>query len=208
MREDLDNDLLNECEENAVVNQTPIGTEYKDMVWQHANPKDPDTDNDGIIDGLDAIVFRKHFGWALDNRVDKDWDNEGTSAFRQVQQHRNPLEPDKNSNAYDVNITPIGIDNGRSCFTYNQSTLPLYNVLDVKDANVHPKARRNSKQNVVLVYFMQTKFKDPNGKGMYMHSFQKLYVDENYNGAMGTAAGLQVKDSVFDLYEIYKKIDE
>ncbi|MES2768234.1 MAG: vWA domain-containing protein [Bdellovibrionota bacterium] len=206
--EDLDNDLLNECEENIVANQTPIGTEYKDIVWKHGNPKDPDTDNDGIIDGLDAVVFRKHFGWALDNRVDKDWDNEGTSAFRQVQQHRNPLEPDANSKGYDVNIAPIGIDNGRSCFTYQQSSLPLYDVLDVKDADVHPKARRKSNQNTVMVYFMQTKFKDPNGKGMYMHSFQNLYVDKTYNGAVGTAAGLQVKDSVFSLYEIYKKIDE
>lgn len=206
--EDKDNDLLNECEENVVINQTPVGTEYKDFVWTRGNPKDPDTDNDGIIDGLDTYVFRKHFGWALDNRVDKDWDGEGTSAFRQVQQHRNPLEEDRNTKGYDSLINPIGIENGRSCFSYQQTTLPLYKVMDVKDSDVHPKARRKSNENVVLVYFIQTKFKDPNGKGMYMHSFQKLKVDSNFNGGHGTAAGLQVKDSVFTLYETHKKIDE
>lgn len=205
---DEDNDLLNECEEAAIVNQTPVGTEYKDFVWTRGNPKDPDTDNDGIIDGLDAVVFRKHFGWALDNRVDKDWDGEGVSAFRQVQQHRNPLEADKGEKGYDVVLNPIGIENGRSCFDYRQSTLPLYDVLDVRDADVHPKARRGSNENVVLVYYMQTKFKDPNGKGIYMHSFQKLKVDSTYNGAIGTGAGLQVKDAVFSPYEIYKKIEE
>ena len=207
-RSDVDNDLLNECEENIVVNQTPSGTEYKEFVWTKANPLDPDTDNDGIIDGLDTFAFRKHFGWALDNRVDKDWDGEGTSAFRQVQQHRNPLEEDRTSKGYDVTLNPIGIENGRSCFSYSQSSLPLYDVLDVKDSDVHPKARRGSNYNTVMVYFIQTKFKDPNGKGMYMHSFQNLKVDSNFNGAVGTAAGLQVKDSVFSLYETFKRIDE
>lgn len=208
MRLDEDNDLLNECEENMLINLTPVGTEYKDYTWTHSNPKDPDTDNDGIIDGLDAVVFRKHFGWALDNRVDKDWDGEGISAFRQVQQHRNPLEEDRNAKAYDVLLNPIGVENGRSCFGYSQSSLPLYDVLDVKDSDVHPSARRKSKENVILVYFMQTKFNDPNGKGMYMYSFQRLKVDSSYNGAIGTAAGLQVKDSVFTNYETYLKLED
>lgn len=206
--QDVDNDLLNECEEAVIINQTPVGTEYKDFVWTRGNPRDPDTDNDGIIDGLDAIIFRKHFGWALDNRVDKDWDGEGISAFRQVQQHRNPLEADLGEKGYDVKLTPLGIENGRSCFDYSQSTLPLYDVMDVKDSDVHPKARRGSAMNTVIVYYMQTKFKDPNGKGIYMHSFQNLKVDNSYNGAVGTGAGLQVKDAVFTPYEIFKKIDE
>lgn len=207
-RSDLDGDLLNDCEEAALINFTPYGTEYKDREWTQANPKDPDTDNDGIIDGLDAVAFRKHFGWALDNRVDKDWDGEGISAFRQVQQHRNPLEEDSSSKSYDVRINPIGIDNGRSCFTYNQSSLPLYKLLPVNDADVHPKARRASNQNVVMVYYVQTKFKDPNGKGIFMSSFQNIYADSTYNGALGTAAGLQVNDSVFSPYETYIRIDE
>lgn len=206
-RLDLDNDLLNECEEAAVQNLTPFGTEYKEVKWTRSNPLDPDTDNDGIIDGLEVRAFRNHFGWALDNRVDKDWDGEGVSAFRQVQQHRNPLEPDRGEKAYDVTITPIGIENGRSCFDYSQTSLPLYDVMDVNNADVHERARRGSKENVILVYYVQTKFKDPNGKGIYMYSFQRLKVDTSYNGAIGTAAGLQVRDSVFFPYETYKEID-
>lgn len=208
LRLDVDNDMLNECEESVIANLTPNGTTYKDVVWKHGNPLDPDTDNDGIVDGLDTVTFRKHFGWAMDDRVDKDWDGEGISAFRQVQQHRNPLEADEDQIAYDVLLNPLGIEQGRSCFGYSQSALPLYNVMDVNNADVHPNARRGKNENKVMVYFMQTKFKDPNGKGIYMYSFQKLKVDTNYNGAIGTAAGLQVKDSIFSAYEIYKKIDE
>ncbi len=206
-RVDLDNDLLNECEEAVVQNLTPFGTEYKEMKWTRSNPLDPDTDNDGIIDGLEVRAFRSHFGWALDNRVDKDWDGEGLSAFRQIQQHRNPLEEDRGERSYDVTITPLGIENGRSCFSYAQTSLPLYDVMDVNTALVHERARRGSNENVVLVYYVQTKFKDPNGKGIYMHSFQKLKVNTSYNGAIGTAAGLQVKDSVFYPYETYKEVD-
>ncbi len=204
--QDVDNDLLNECEENILINLTPSGTEHNGQVWTRANSLDPDTDNDGIIDGIDAVVFRKHFGWALDNRVDKDWDGEGISAFKQVQEHRNPLEDDRDAERYDVVIEPVGIENGRSCYSYKQSNLPLYDVLDVKNEDVHPMLRRKSGENVILVYFMQTKFKDPNGKGMYMHSFQRLKVDQNYNGALGTAAGLQVRDSKFEIYKTYEKL--
>src|SRR5690606_2579437 len=132
-RLDLDNDLLNEREEAAVQNLTPFGTAYKEVKWTRSNPLDPDTDNDGILDGLEVRAFRNHIGWALDNRVDKDWDGEGVSAFRQVQQHRNPLEPDRGEKAYDVTITPIGIENGRSCFDYSQTSLPLYDVMDVNN---------------------------------------------------------------------------
>lgn len=210
-RLDKDLDLLNKCEEQVIINLTPYGTQYKEKIWTMGNPKDPDTDNDGIIDALDLYAFRSRldFSGPTDDRVSRDLDGEGLSVFKQVQEHRNPLKFDKDQPAYDVVLTELESGaNGKSCFDYQQTRLPLHSVVDVSPADVHPMLARGSNENVVLVYYVQTKFRDPNGKGIYMHSFQRLKVDANFNGAAGTTGGLQVNDRVFTPYETYLRIDE
>ncbi len=203
---DDDFDLLNTCEERFIRNATPYGTKYKDFEWKSGNPKDPDTDNDGILDGLEVVLFRSHLGWAMDDRVSLPWSGENISALKKVQMHKNPLMPDR-SPAYDTEITEIGTQNGKTCYSFKQSILPLYPVYDVRSQDVHPFLTRAPKTNKVMVYFMQNKFSDPNGKGIYMYSVQELKVDQSYQGGIGLPAGLQINDSVFKPYETYIKLD-
>lgn len=212
-RVDLDNDLLYNCEEDLVKNETPEGTEYpKDVIRYVSDREDPDTDNDGVLDGLEVAVFRNHWGWALDKWINKDWDGERVSAFKQIQEHRNPLLIDPNAPKYDVVLKQRpSPGNGRSCYGYEQSSLQLYPTLSVNNEDVHPLLRNDNNEkgnyNTVLVYFMQNRFKDPNGKGIYMYSFQSLLNDSRVQGSNGTATGLKVKDSMFKPYETYKKLN-
>ncbi len=205
-RTDEDMDLLNKCEEDLLSNLSPTGTEWpKGTVWTKGNPVDPDTDNDGVIDGLEAFVFRNHLGWALDNRINQLWDADKEIAFRQIQLHRNPLETDAGATEYDTHIDlQSDIGDGRACYNFRQEHLKLYEVPAVE--KTHPLLRHGANQNVVLVYFIQTKFKDPNGKGIYMFSFQTLDVDIRTQASMGSAAGLQVENKMFSPYEVYKKV--
>lgn len=203
---DDDHDFLNKCEERFIKNATPYGTKYKDFEWKSGNPKDPDTDNDGILDGLEVVLFRSHLGWAMDDRVSLPWSGENISALKKVQMHKNPLMPDR-SPAYDTEITEIGTQNGKTCYSFKQNILPLYPVYDVRSQDVHPFLTRAPKTNKVMVYFMQNKFSDPNGKGIYMYSVQELKVDQSYQGGIGLPAGLQINDSVFKPYETYIKLD-
>lgn len=205
-RADEDLDLLNKCEEDLLSNLSPSGTEWpKGMVWTTGNPVDPDTDNDGVIDGLEAFVFRNHLGWALDDRINQVWDGDKEIAFRQIQMHRNPLEDDQNAVVYDSKIElQSDIGDGRACYNFQQEHLKLYEVPAVE--KTHPLLKHGANENVILVYFIQTKFKDPNGKGIYMTSFQKLDVNYKEHASMGSAAGLKVENKMFAPYEVYKKV--
>jgi hypothetical protein len=203
---DLDHDLLNGCEEKLIQNENPVGTkDPTGFIWKVANPLDPDTDNDGLIDGIEVVLFRSHLGWALDDRVDKDWDYEGISAFRQAQMHKNPLEEDPDSKIYDTRITKQeATQNGRSCFDFAQSLMPLYyDTQDVLEVEVSPMLVRESQQNSVLVYFIQNKFKDPTGKGIYMWNVQNLQADPEAKGS--SIEGLVVRDDLFNMYKTFEQ---
>ncbi len=206
-RLDADMDLLNDCEEAILSNLSPSGTEWpKGNVWTSGNPVDPDTDNDGVIDGLEAMVFRNHLGWAMDDRINQVWDGDKEIAFRQIQLHRNPLENDAGTAfEYDTKIDlQSDITDGRACYNFKQDKLKLYPVQAVE--KTHPLLRHGANENVILVYFIQTKFKDPNGKGIYMSSFQILDANAEEQSSMGSAAGLKVENKMFTPYEVYKKV--
>lgn len=212
-RIDEDNDLLYNCEEDLIKNDHPRGTEFpKDVIRYISDRQDPDTDNDGVIDGLELAVFRNHWGWGLDDFINKDWDGERISAFKQIQEHRNPLLMDPNAPKYDTLIQQQqSPGNGMSCYSYAQSYLQLHPTLPVDPQNVHPLLRNENNlkggYNTVLVYFMQNRFKDPNGKGIYMYSFQSLLNDPRVQDSNGTAAGLKVNDTMFKPYETYRKLE-
>lgn len=205
-RSDSDMDLLNDCEEEMIFNENPMGTEHKGKKRTKSDQKDPDTDGDGLIDGLDLMTFRSTWGFVLNNQVDKDWDREGISAFRQVQLHRNPLKPDQSSPEYDTEIRLREVREGKSCYDFSQTQLQTYELLPVKDADVHPLLRRKSDENKVLVYFVQTPFRDPSGKGIYMHSFQPVKTLDG-TGHLSGAAGLRIRSDSFSAYETFRKLE-
>ncbi len=203
---DTDFDLLNNCEEAVVQNNTPSGTEWPvGHPWTHANPKDPDTDNDGIIDGLEILTMGFKIGYALDNRVNQIYEPGGNlTAFRKIQLHRNPVGPDDGALEYDTRVKLLNVmGDGRSCYTFEQSKLQLFPVDAVEPANTMPYLVHGQNENVVLVYYIQTKFKDQGGKGVYMYSFQKLKADKKIQDALGPNSGLQVNDSVFTPYNVF-----
>jgi hypothetical protein len=78
--------------------------------------------------------------------------------------------------------------------------------LPVKDEDVHPLLRRSSDENKVLIYFVQTPFRDPSGKGIYMHSFQSVKTLDA-SGTLSGAAGLRIRNESFSPYETFRKLD-
>jgi len=204
-RIDDDMDLLNDCEEAIMRNMNPSGTKRRS-----ADPKDPDTDNDGIIDGLETVIFRNMLGAPLNNQdVLMDLNGMGVNAYTQIFQHKNPLYPNRNAPSYDTYVEFSHFtDKGQSCYTFRQKNLQLYRTLPVAGSGTLPyQMGHDSFINRVLVYFIQTKSTDPNGKGIYMYSFQDLKGDAAYDGTLGTAAGLVVKDGIFTPYAIPKPIN-
>lgn len=200
-RNDDDIDLLNECEEAIMQNLNPSGT-----IKKVADKNDPDTDNDGVLDGIEALVFRHTRGAPLNDRdVLQDIFGLG-NAYKRIFKHLNPLYPNPGAPEYDTEISISHYsDSGQTCYTFKQNTLPLYRTLAVSSSGSAPYERSHGvNQNRILTYFIQTKSTDPNGKGVYMYSFQDLHADKVYNATLGMAAGLVIQDGVFHSYMIPK----
>lgn len=168
---DDDFDLLTTCEEAHIRNPNPRGVDESS-----GHPLNPDTDLDGVIDGIETFVFRFTLGsYAMDSfNLFISFDGEETSE-QQIKQHRNPEVYDPGAYRYDTRFSVTGINSqGQTCYNFAQNNLLLHSTVAVADNDVLPKLRHGAEENVVLLYYMQTLQRDPNSPGVYQHSYQRI----------------------------------
>ncbi|MDC0980491.1 VWA domain-containing protein [Bdellovibrionales bacterium] len=194
-RSDEDLDLLTFCEEAFIENESPNA----DQDLLHGDPKNPDTDHDGVIDGIETFVyFTRTRAYAMDptnlSSVQYDFEEQ---AGEQIYQHRNPLVRDRDSVAYDSNYWPELTSGQKTCYGFYMGTLPLYKTLEVLPENTLPGLAHRANENVVLLYYLQTYQNSPNGDAVYKYSYQTLLKD---NLRTDTSAGVKVNDDVFKTY--------
>lgn len=181
--DDDDYDLVTNCEERyGIVNPSPTnppGSSYADS-------KNPDSDLDGFIDGIETFVFRYTLGSALNNlNVFRSEDLEPETAGAQILQHRNPSLYDPTAPRYDTMVQPTGInDKGQLCYKFTQQNLQLYPTRAVADTL--PYLQHNAGENVIMLYYVMVPQKDYSAKGIYRYSFQKItYGTESADGTAG-----------------------
>lgn len=200
-RTDDDHDFLTACEERYIKNDRP-----SENVTKNGDPKSPDTDRDGVIDGLETFVyFTRSLAFAMDsfNLLRSNIDGEQQAGL-QIAEHRNPLIEDLDALAYDTKLDKTG-DSTRDCYNFSQGVLPLYPTVEVSKGETLPGLEHAAGENSVLVYFIQTPQNDPQGDGVYMYSVQKLLHDPARSAVLSTDAGLKVEDGVFTQYIIPRK---
>ncbi len=199
-RSDEDHDLLTYCEETYIVNADPKGTDN-----QSGDPLLYDTDKDGFIDGIETIAFKylnKGAGAMDDTNMSQSFDGESADAGTQIREHRNPLAYDAGADKYDLQITMKGFTpTGQTCYRFRQDKLRVYPTLPVSEENTLAGAGHKEGENAVLVYFIQTPHRDPNGDGILMYSVQKLFNSQTQSDALGRAAGLKINNQVFKTYK-------
>jgi hypothetical protein len=198
---DIDFDGLNECEERAVTNANPSNP------WNYrlttADVKNPDSDGDTFIDLLETFAVRTSRGaYALDMfNVLAPMDSEQMSAGEQLKLHKNPLVPDPGAPTYDTEVTPTGVNAlGQSCYRFKQERLQLHPTRAVSASNVLNGHAHGANENLVLLYYIQTPQSDPNGRGVYKYSYQKLTFDPARLPLDGYGAGLKLNQ--FSSYTI------
>ncbi len=199
-RTDEDHDLLTACEEKYIRNDRPT-----EGIPNNGDPKNPDTDRDGIIDGIETFVYMaRSMAFAMDSfNLQENFDGE-ESARRQIGQHRNPLVRDPNQPAQDVDLTPV-LGEGKDCFKYSQSVLPLYNSLEVKEGDTLPGLEHKAQENAVYVHYVQTRQSDPKGDGILRYSVQKLLNNEATQRKIKTGVALAFDDTKFKSYVFAKR---
>lgn len=194
-RTDEDHDLLTFCEEKYLKNESA-----KPEIGKTGNPKSFDTDRDGVIDGIETLVFFPDtLAFAMDDHnLPETYDGE-ESADYQITQHRNPLVRDAQAVSYDSTVTPI-MGRKRECFNHTQSRLSLYPTLPVRAGNTLPGLEHGANENPVFVYFVQRMQKAPREEGILKYSVQKLKHDPNLGRHNSYADLLKISDDIFSSY--------
>ena len=195
-RSDNDFDLLTACEEMELKNSSALTDDLS-----RGNPDIFDTDRDGVIDGIETYVYfasqntgrATRYTAALDNKNLQDSPDGEGSVLVQIRQHRNPLVKDIDTAvSYDTKLAPL-LGSSRDCYEFSQTSLPLYDTLEVTSGNTLPGLEHGAGENSIMVYYIQVLQSDPGSVGVLKYSFQRVQRDS-------LNLGLQVGDGVFNEY--------
>ena len=202
-RKDEDNDLLTSCEEAFLFNQNPIGTQAGRKA---GDPKNPDTDLDGVIDGIEVFMLRDRSSALDGSNMDDVLDGEPEDVRTQIREHRNPRLRDPGAFRYDTLFSALpDKPEGRTCYDFHQSKLLLYPTLQVRAADALELQDHVAGENVVLVYFLQTPQSDPKGVANLMFMIQRLYNSKENVESGGYASGLTVLTDTFKQVLVRKR---
>lgn len=206
-RSDEDYDMLTKCEEARLANANPIPPAPGIVIPTQGDYRNPDTDLDGYIDGIELLSFRLPTAVTNSRDVLTDHDNEGPAGM-QIKQHKNPLLWDPNNFAYDTQLTPIGVkmETGQSCYNFSQSRLQLFNTKATPADGNFPGHSHAAGENLVYVYYIQTLQREPLSRGVLQFSLQKLKAEtQGSSDIRGESAGLKVSDAIFNTYVVPKE---
>jgi hypothetical protein len=194
-RADEDHDLLTTCEEKYIRNERA-----REDIGKAGDPKQYDTDRDGVVDGIETFVFfPRTMAYAMDDtNLMESFDGE-EPAEHQISQHRNPLVVDRGALNYDSNISPI-VGGALDCYKHDQRSLPLYPTLEVKAGDTLPGLEHKAQENAVFVYFIQKPQKAPRDDGVLKFDVQLIKNDPVLRDHNKAAGLLKIADSVFKTY--------
>ncbi|MCB0385016.1 MAG: hypothetical protein KDD43_06460, partial [Bdellovibrionales bacterium] len=202
LEEDQDHDLLNSCEErmlfdNQANGPTPQWTEQmRESGGGTANPRNPDTDGDGFIDSIEYFSFGIKSNPVNYNNIFDRFAG-GITAETLMAEHRHPMRPTEiGADTTDFRVTFTGINTkGENCYSVDLRHLPLYKTQGVGLTRVSgiPELAHNDDESVILIYYLITQERNPNGRGYYFYSYKKLHNQQGWSN------GLQ-----FDNFNAYK----
>ncbi|MCB0367465.1 MAG: hypothetical protein KDD68_18840, partial [Bdellovibrionales bacterium] len=188
-RSDDDHDLLTNCEEKLIRNDLA-----QNNLLGELDPRNPDSDGDGLIDGLEVLVFGAYqFRAPLNpfNGLSAYLDPEGVDALTQIKEHRNPLmfDPEARRNVFDLRPTGFS-DQGQACYSYSHSELPLYPAFSIRPGRTLAEIDHGKHENSILVYKLQRRQRRNGGHLSYQFSIQRRQLPELIfpnGGAIDTA---------------------
>jgi hypothetical protein len=194
---DADQDLLTVCEERYIQNDNPTPV----TLPKHGDTKNPDTDGDGILDGMEVFSYAfGSLGYAM-NDQNMTYSVAGTTelAGTRLLKHLSPQWNNDITPAYNTKVLPDG--RGMACFNFKQTVLQLYPTLAVKAGETTPGLEHEAGVNVILVYYIQTYKKDTHGNGYLRYSLQKLKNDPSTLSAIASGTAIRLEPEFFKSFK-------
>ena len=165
-RLDIDHDLLTHCEE-----------QYLNSISNSPSKKlridNPDSDGDGLIDGIETLIFlRTHLMAARDPKNLLSYNREDMNIKERLALSRSYNE----QLTYKTELMPLRGENS-SCYVLKQDKMPVYS----------DNSHRAPSENNVLVYFMR--HQENSNKTIYQFKYEKvrskgLFTDKPFYSSM------------------------
>lgn len=179
-RSDDDHDLLTVCEE-------------KYLNFLHSSellsPKNPDSDADGVIDGIEAMIYLLN-----DASAPLDPNNLKNGDLSKITRHISPFSPEEKQIAHETVLSPLSGKNA-SCYGIQQNTLPLYPTISV--SNTFKNMSHKKGENIILIYFMHKMENSSNY--VYQWTYKKVRMMENQHQFR-----ISLNDSQFQYFSFKK----
>jgi hypothetical protein len=179
-------DILNSCEKQALSDSQANGptvewtNRMKARSGSGADTTNPDTDGDGFIDIIEFFQFGVKSTPVNYTNLFERYIN-GVTGETLMAEHRHFMRPeiwDKASN-YDLKVRSMGYDyEGQNCYDVHADNLPTYNTLEVSSSiqmSDIPELTHAANENKVLIYYIATQEKDPNGLGYIHYQYQSVF---------------------------------
>ena len=191
-RKDEDRDLLTSCEEK-----------YLNKVFQESGSgrlslSNPDSDGDGLIDGLEAMVYLiDEIEAPVDPSNLKQTRDDNETDMAKIRKHISPFAPSKGQRAYDTVLSPIRGAHS-SCYGIRQNTLPVYPTVHVQKEDTLKNMHHKKDENVILIYSIQQMkgAKD----AVYQFTYLKAPVQKNNDSGYQKRLKISLTDNQFDYF--------
>ena len=160
-QEDKDHDLLTYCEEqyiNSIVSNYPL-----------LKLDNPDSDGDGILDGIEVLVY-----WATDHLASRNPDNldqesGGLSDYEKIVKHISPFVPvEDQMTGYDTSLFPVKGQNG-TCYSLRQTKLPFYSSISMDEDDTLSQVSKDQTENTILIYTLRQRRNSNSHVYQFMH---------------------------------------
>lgn len=179
---DEDRDLANKCEERYLYSTSPSGPTQKwtEAMQNDGDPSNFDSDGDGYLDWFEFTMTRNKSSAMDRNNVNQLYLGQRLDTiFNKHLNWRNPFGAVPYDGAFQFRRVN---EKGQNCYSYNQTVLPLYTTKAVGASQVSNNSNlaHGANENVVMITFIQTPERDPNGVGELRYTFQKISAASNY----------------------------
>ena len=141
-RSDRDFDLLTACEEKY------LNSLFRSSSLRALSPLNPDSDGDGVIDGIEAMIYLADEGSAPLNPS-----NLMNGDLERIKRHLSPFNENEEG-AYDTMLMPIKGEKS-SCYGIQQRVLPLYSTEPVQPGAASRGLGHRRDENKILIYSIQ-----------------------------------------------------
>lgn len=187
---DKDYDLLNSCEEKMLSDSQANGptNEWSEALRTlgggSADARNPDSDGDGFLDSIEFFTFGIKSAAVNYTNIFNRYDG-GITGETILAEQRHPKSPESfGPENTDLKVTFSGFNaEGENCYNIDLKSIAVFDTKAVpleKSSNLRKLAHEKS-ENVILMYYIMTQERNPNGKGYLYYKYQTVTYPQGFS---------------------------